>query len=596
MPNLCKSFLSILMLAAGLLVFSDSTKAASYLVNPNKTYTYSTMVSDIGQLKKAYPDLVDVKVIGTSEYGRKIYAVSLGKGDSTVFLNGSHHAREWITTNVNMNMIDKYAYAYKNNSKINGFKVRTVLNNTTIWFVPMVNPDGVTLQQSGLKNFPKSAHKQLIKMNNGSKNFKRWKANGKGIDLNRQYNAKWKEIKGPKSPSFKNYKGKTAASAKETKVILAFTNNIDPEMAVAYHSSGEILFWNYQQSGVRYTREYGYAKKLGSITGYSLVYPKSFGGGGGFSDWFSRVEKKPAYTIEVAPYAGETHVPIKKFPSIWKENSIVGLYIAQEGFKLYDSRETAASKLLAKKIIAYNTKTASTLQQAYGNDITSVHQLVVSNSLNKKYKNVTAEIKKQEKLIAKLPENYRSKPKTALGKTKTYRTNTLAYMNGISAGDSLSEKAQVVINDFENGTINSNTVNSYQKLKVNMTSTKTKLSKMKYSHVRTLAKTKYIVPVQDFTASADYEMKRYQLLLEIDKEAANKRYREAREKMSKLQELNTASTAFKQNAPKRYKTFAATEEFLLSMQNRIEQLLTEAENQPDSSIDIQKDEEVDRVE
>lgn len=114
-------------------------------------------------------------------------------------------------------------------------------------------------------------------------------------------------------------------------------------------------------------------------------------------------------------------------------------------------------------------------------------------------------------------------------------------MNGISAGGSLSEKAQVVINDFENGTINSNTVNSYQKLKANMTSTKTKLSKMKYSHVRTLAKTKYIVPVQDFTASADYEIKRYQLLLEIDKKAANKRYSEAREKMSQLQKLNTAS-------------------------------------------------------
>lgn len=173
-------------------------------------------------------------------------------------------------------------------------------------------------------------------------------------------------------------------------------------------------------------------------------------------------------------------------------------------------------------------------------------------------------------------------------------------MNGISAGDSLSEKAQVVINDFENGTINSNTVDSYHKLKANMTSTKTKLSKMKYSHVRTLAKTTYIVPVQDFTASADYEIKRYQLLLVIDEEAANKRYSEAREKMSQLQKLNTASAAFKQNSPKRYKTFAATEEFLLSMQNRIEQLLTEAENtptvDPDSSSETQEGEEIETVE
>lgn len=58
-----------------------------------------------------------------------------------------------------------------------------------MWFVPMVNPDGVTLQQEELKAFPISLHASLLEMNEGSKNFKRWKANAKGIDLNRQYKA-----------------------------------------------------------------------------------------------------------------------------------------------------------------------------------------------------------------------------------------------------------------------------------------------------------------------------------------------------------------------------------------------------------------------
>lgn len=566
----------MILLLGGLLFYSDFASAASFIVNPNKTYTYSNMKSDINKLKKAYPDLVDSKVIGTTEFGRNIYAVSLGKGDSTVFLNGSHHAREWITTNVNMNMIDKYAYAYKKNTKINGYKVRTVLNNTTIWFVPMVNPDGVTLQQSGLKNFPKSAHEKLIKMNNGTKNFKHWKANGTGVDLNRQYNANWREIKGPKSPSFKNYKGKTPASAIETKTILSFVQDIDPEMAISYHSSGQILFWNYQQSGTRYTRDYGYAKKLRNITGYSLVYPKSFGGGGGFSDWFSRVENKPAYTIEVAPYAGETNVPIKLFPKIWNENSIIGLYIAQEGFKLYDTRETTASIVLEQSIKTYNSKTASTLQQAYGSNNTSIKKLIVSDSLNSKYKKVTAEIKKQEKAIAKLPANYRSKPNTALSKTKTYHNNTLAYMNGISAGDSLITKNQALINALENGNIHSATVDSYQKLVSRMNSTKTTLSKMVYSHVRALANTKYIVPVQDFTASAGFEFKRYQLLLVMDEQINSNEYLEARENMNKLKKLNAESAAFKKKAPTRYKTFATTEAYLMALQTDIEQALTKA--------------------
>ena len=65
--------------------------------------------------------------------------------------------------------------------KIDGYDAKKILNNTTIWFIPMVNPDGVTLQQTGLTSFPKADHAKIIKMNNGSTNFKRWKANGKGL-------------------------------------------------------------------------------------------------------------------------------------------------------------------------------------------------------------------------------------------------------------------------------------------------------------------------------------------------------------------------------------------------------------------------------
>ena len=86
------------------------------------------MVRDIEKLEKAYPELIEVEIIGQSEYGRDIYAVSLGKGDSTVFINGSHHAREWMTTNVNMNMIDKYANAYEKKGRIDGYDAQKILN------------------------------------------------------------------------------------------------------------------------------------------------------------------------------------------------------------------------------------------------------------------------------------------------------------------------------------------------------------------------------------------------------------------------------------------------------------------------------------
>lgn len=325
----------------GYINVKDVGKASDIsFVNPNRVYSYNNMASDIKTLQKAYPDLIKYKVVGKSEYGRNIYAVSLGKGRPKTFINGSHHAREWLTTNLNMYMIEQYAKAYQKNSKIKGYNVRKILNETTIWFIPMVNPDGVTLQQQGLKAFPKSTHASLIVVNNGSTNFKRWKANGKGVDLNRQYDAGWKTIKGnPGRPSYKNYKGKAPATASEVKAVLKLEAEIRPEIAVAYHSSGKILYWNYKQKGANYKRDHAYAKAIGKMTGYGLVYPGPNPSGGGFTDWFIQKRKRPGFTPEISRYVYETNPPVSEFSRAWKENQAVGLYVARESAKLYKKRK-----------------------------------------------------------------------------------------------------------------------------------------------------------------------------------------------------------------------------------------------------------------
>ena len=107
------SFAFIFVLLLSFYVGLDESRAEAAIVNTNQVYTYEKMEQDIVKLAKAYPDLITYKVIGKSEYGRNIYAVSLGKGESAVFINGSHHAREWLTTSLNMNMIEQYAASYK---------------------------------------------------------------------------------------------------------------------------------------------------------------------------------------------------------------------------------------------------------------------------------------------------------------------------------------------------------------------------------------------------------------------------------------------------------------------------------------------------
>ncbi|MEJ9159391.1 M14 family zinc carboxypeptidase [Paenibacillus graminis] len=56
------------------------------------------MQRDIERLVKEYPDLVSSESLGQTAYGRQLWAVKLGRGESVLFLNGSHHAREWMTS------------------------------------------------------------------------------------------------------------------------------------------------------------------------------------------------------------------------------------------------------------------------------------------------------------------------------------------------------------------------------------------------------------------------------------------------------------------------------------------------------------------
>ncbi|MGE7121276.1 M14 family zinc carboxypeptidase [Peribacillus sp. NPDC046944] len=548
-----------LIVLCGTFLFSNSTFAKS-IVNPNQTYSTTTMLKDIKKLEQTYPGLVKKEVIGKSEYGRNIYAVSLGKGESKVFINGSHHAREWITTNLNMDMLDTYAAAYKSNSNINGYNVKKLLNNTTIWFVPMVNPDGVTLQQYGLKYFPTKDHAKIIKMNGGSKNFKRWKANAKGVDLNRQYSPNWKYLGGPKVPYYKNYNGSKVAVASETKALLSFVDKIDPEMAISYHSSGQIIFWKYQQTGSRYAQDAKYASKLSKITGYSLVKSKSFGGG--FSDWFSNVEKKPAFTIEVSPAVGETHVPLRNYARIWSQNASIGLYTAQEGFKLYDTRNTAASDKVTTQIKTYN-KTAAKLKNYYSTDIKSQSKLKVTSAHLSLYNKTNKEIKKQEKAIAKLPAKYRTKPNAALKTTKSYRDNSLAFMNAIQAGDDLIQTNKKLADHLTAGKLNSTTFTTYDKLVKQTSTTENKIKKMFSKSVQKLATLKYVTPAKTNKKNADYDIARYELLLDMEEQVDNEQYDDVKKNITKYKKLKSTNSYKKLETMFKNRLRAIEDELLL---------------------------------
>lgn len=562
-----RSFIVFIMILVFTFSINIDVYAGVKITNPNRVYTYNQMVSDIKKLKQNYPDLIQVKTIGKSEYGRDLYAVSVGKGQSVLFVNGSHHAREWLTTTLNMYMIEAYAEAYKKNQKIQGFDSKRILESTTIWFVPMVNPDGVTLQQQGLTAFPKNLHNSLIKMNGGSKNFKRWKSNAKGVDLNRQYNADWKAIKSPSSPNYRDYKGKAPESAAETKALLRFVSSINPEMAVSYHSSGKMLFWNYKQDKLTYNRDLIYANNIRKLTGYRLIYAGNNPSGGGFTDWFIQSKKRPAFTPEISRYVYETNPPLSEFGGAWRENQAVGLYTAQESFKLFDARTKQETDKLAIQLNKHQIK-ASGLRKYYYNNLKSEKDLKVDPAFKSLLDSVNKETSSLELQAAKLPTKHRARLDAYFKNISTYKNESMNFINGIIAGDQLIKATSEFETLFTQGKFDNMTFAKQTALIQTTAATEKSISKLYGTHVRTLAEKKYTTPAKKMAENTGIDLNRYTLTKTIEMQVNSGQNAAAFENLKKLEVLEEKSRQLKKDSLN-YKVYPLVEERLAVMKKMI---------------------------
>ncbi|MDF2629514.1 MAG: carboxypeptidase [Symbiobacteriaceae bacterium] len=309
------------------------------IVNPEQVYTYELLTSDLQRMAAQYPDLARVRTLGQTAYGREIWALGLGTGPGTVLLVGAHHGSEWLTANLMAAMADRYALAATVGETLGGFNVNELLRSATLWFVPMLNPDGVTLSQVGLSAFPAESHARFLAWNGGRDDFRGWKANGEGIDLNRQYPAEWAYIAAsPAGPSFSHYKGAEPLVASESRALFDFTLALDPEMVVAYHSAGQVIFWHFHTWPENVERDHRIAERLSGLTGYDLLPPEENPSGGGYKDWFVQTVGRPGFTLEIGRYTDGGPLPLSAFAEEWQRNRAVGLALAEEAVRLDQER------------------------------------------------------------------------------------------------------------------------------------------------------------------------------------------------------------------------------------------------------------------
>ncbi len=299
------------------------------VVDTDIGYTYAVLQRDVQGLAARYP-FIETGTIGQSVLGKNLYYLRLGTGSRAVIYNAAHHALEWITSPVLMKFAEDYAKAYALGQRINGFSPAQMWNDVSIYLVPMVNPDGVDLVIDGLQpGNPYSA--DLIRWNKGSMDFSEdWEANIKGVDLNHNYNAAWQQSKqaeealGITGPGPTRYSGPYPESEPESRAMADFTRSLNPRLVMAYHSQGEVIFWDFENLAPPEAETIG--QRLSALSGYELAAPEGIASYAGYKDWYIQDYRRPGYTIEVGQ--GKNPLPISQFEPIYTDNLPMLLYAA----------------------------------------------------------------------------------------------------------------------------------------------------------------------------------------------------------------------------------------------------------------------------
>ncbi len=263
-------------------------------------YDYKDMVKDIEKLTLYFPNYVTSQVLGQSVDGRDFYCLTFGNpyAKKQVLIQASMHAREWKNTQLIMAQLEYYCRKYKSGSYKKA-SYKKLFDSVCFYIMPMTNPDGVTISQHGANALNNAALRRLVKKTHQS--AKTWKSNGRGVNLNYNFDTGWKNINCGAGPASSRSKGTKAVSEPESRIMADFVGSHSLCAVVSLHEVGNVIYWNYGQKGALAKKSTSLVNTIRGVTGYMKL--GQYCNSGGFSDWCSHKKKIPSCTVETGTIA-----------------------------------------------------------------------------------------------------------------------------------------------------------------------------------------------------------------------------------------------------------------------------------------------------
>lgn len=226
--------------------------------------TYQEMLDNLDAMHALYPNLINQRsAIDTFHTinDSVIYWVRMSdnpnideNNEKEVMYSAVHHAREPNSMSATIfymwYLLENYAGSEE---------IQHILNNTEMYFVPCLNPDGYI-------------YNELTDPNGGGmhrKNRRNVGTSNKGVDLNRNYSYGWGTTGISFDPNNDTYPGTGAFSEAETQAMRWFCENHDFKLAFNAHTYGDLVLFPIGTTSNEFAIHHNYFDRF---TGYMVQY------------------------------------------------------------------------------------------------------------------------------------------------------------------------------------------------------------------------------------------------------------------------------------------------------------------------------------
>lgn len=318
--------------------FAYSLSDISIVDTSSALYSYEEMKNDISQLSEKY-EAFSSSVIGKSEDGRNIFKVSVGNAPKKILLSGGVSGTDYTTSQLLMKLAEYYSH-YIGSGYFSGYKYSDLIQNVSLDIIPMLNPDGITINQLGPDTLVSDSLRRKVTDTfytdkaNASGDVKTtyyssWCSNANGVDIRRNFPVGFDSAAFLKGSSRSDFRGDAPLSEAESRAVAELLESGGYCAVIILGTDGSGITYSENTSGdTAYGTAEAFAKTVSEFTGYPINSTDSIRGKGGSMLLYCSDKLIPA--VEIGITISGSVPKAKDIPEPWTKLRELPAFLARQ--------------------------------------------------------------------------------------------------------------------------------------------------------------------------------------------------------------------------------------------------------------------------